>query len=114
MSASKATPARCNGRVSVTPPKTLTHGDAMPHSSTLPAPKKHAKPRPDFPLFPHKTGRWAKKVRGRFCYFGKVADDPKGEQALEAWLRDRDDLLAGRVPRNREGLLTVRDMVNQF
>ncbi len=44
------------------------------------------KPHPDFPLFPHATGRWAKKVRGRFCFFGKVADDPKGEKALELWL----------------------------
>jgi integrase len=58
------------------------------------------KPRPDFPLSIHKgTGYWCKKVRGRVYYFGKVADDPKGKDALELWLDQKDDLLAGREPR---------------
>ena len=72
------------------------------------------KPRPDFPLFPHATGRWAKKVRGKLCYFGKTADDPKGEAALTLWTAQKDDLLAGRKPRTPGEYLTVADLCNQF
>ncbi len=84
----------------------------MPNSTRLAKPKK---PRPDFPLFPHASGRWAKKVRGKFCYFGKTADDPKGEAALQLWLDQRDDLLAGRTPRSTSGDgLTVAGLCNAF
>ncbi|HEX2476054.1 MAG TPA: hypothetical protein VHK01_14990, partial [Lacipirellulaceae bacterium] len=76
--------------------------------------ERPAKPRPDFPLFPHRNGRWAKKVRGKFCYFGKWADDPKGEAALRLWADQKDDLLAGRTPRASRDGLTVADLVNHF
>jgi hypothetical protein len=72
------------------------------------------KPRPDFPLFPHRTGRWAKKVRGSFAYFGKVADDPRGERAIELWLEQKDDLLAGRRPRPKADALTVEELADRF
>lgn len=73
---------------------------------------KPSKPHPDFPLFPHTTRRWAKKVRGKLHYFGPW-DDPQG--ALEKWLAQKDDLLAGRKPRTvSEGGLTVRDLCNRF
>ena len=62
------------------------------------APKK---PHKDFPLFPAGNGQWCKKVLGRPHYFGKWQDDPKGVRALERWLAEKDDLLAGRVPRGR-------------
>lgn len=90
---------------------------------------KPAKPYPDFPLFPHATGRWAKKINGRFAFFGPWSD-PRG--ALERYLAERDELYAGRVPRGRAvspgaknpaaaggGAAapngpTLRDLVNQF
>lgn len=76
--------------------------------------KPFSKPRSDFPLFPHATGRWAKKVRGKLVYFGKCENDPKGEAALTLWLDQRDDLLAGRTPRTTGEGLTVRDLCNRF
>lgn len=44
---------------------------------------KPPKPTPDFPLFAHKNGQWAKKVGGRLVYFGPWAD-PAG--ALKRFL----------------------------
>jgi integrase len=74
------------------------------------------KPHPDFPLFPHKgTNRWAKKIRGKRHYFGHVLpDDPKGEKALQLWLDQKDDLLAGRTPRVSGDGLTVDDLCNKY
>src|SRR5262249_32671288 len=100
MGTSKTTPARSR-RASVRHHQALIQGEAMIQSIR---PKK---PREDFPLFPHASGRWCKKVLGRAVYFGKVADDLKGERALNLWLEQRDDLLAGRTPRVAGDGLTV-------
>jgi len=86
----------------------------MTNSTPKRRPIKVPKPRADFPLFCHATGRWCKKVRGKLVYFGKAADDPKGEVALQLWLDQRDDLLAGRTPRAKRGGLTVADLANAF
>lgn len=78
------------------------------------APVAVRKPRPDFPLFPHATGRWAKKVRGKLCYFGKTADDPKGQRALDLWNEQKDELLAGRTPRTKADGLTIAELCDRF
>lgn len=57
-----------------------------------------AKPYPTFPLFPHRNGQWAKKIRGRFVFFGIWAD-PMG--ARDRYLAQKDELHAGLVPRRR-------------
>jgi hypothetical protein len=61
-------------------------------------------------LFPHASGQWAKKIRGRLHYFGKWAD---WEAARNKYLNERDDLYAGRTPCNGDGL-TVKQLVNRF
>jgi integrase len=60
---------------------------------------KPKKPYPGFPLSSHPNGQWCKKVRGRLHYFGRWAEDPRGEAALKVYLEQRDDLHAGRKPR---------------
>jgi len=87
-----------------------SNGRQVSESPILPAKPKPAKPHPDFPLYGHRSGRWAKRIRGRLHYFGPW-DDP--EAALNLYLDQKDDLLAGREPQRKEGL-TVRELVDRF
>jgi len=73
------------------------------------------KPYDDFPLYPHATGRWAKKVRGKTHFFGTTRGDEDGQKALARWKEQQDDLRAGRVPRSKdEAGLRLADLCNKF
>ena len=71
---------------------------------------KPKKPHRDFPLYAHASGQWAKKIRQKVHYFGPWANP---QAALEEYLRQKDDLLAGRTPTYGDGL-TVKQLVNSF
>jgi len=75
--------------------------------------RKPQKPNPDYPLFAHATGRWAKKILGKFHYFGPW-DDPQA--ALERFTFQWPYLSVGRTPPETDSgdWLTLRELVNQF
>ena len=53
------------------------------------------KPHRDFPLTPHASGRWCKKVKSHFYYFGRTDLDPEGLAALQNWRDRKEAILAG-------------------
>lgn len=70
---------------------------------------KPKKPYPDYPLFPHASGQWAKKIQGRLHYFGKW-ENPQA--ALEKYLAEHDSRYLGLHPNT--GVATVADVLNAF
>src|SRR4051794_7549920 len=75
--------------------------------------------RPDFPLWKHPCGYWAKKIRSKVWYFTRWAEDPQGKAAERQWNEQKDDIQAGRSPRARSrGLrgapLTIARLCDHF
>jgi hypothetical protein len=81
------------------------------HSTAATPRSKPAKPYPEFPLFAHAAGVWAKKIRGKLQYFGPW-DDP--DVALKKYLEQKDALHAGRKPREASDGTTIKELVNHF
>jgi len=70
------------------------------------------KPRPDYPLYAHASGQWAKKIKGKLHYFGSWSNP---DAALAKYVHERDDLYAGRKPRPRtEDGLAIKLACNSF
>jgi integrase len=65
--------------------------------------------KPKYPLWLHPTGQWTKKIGGRQYYFGTDRDE-----ALKQYMAVKEDLEAGRKPRDRRSTTTVADAVNAF
>lgn len=91
----------------------------MPANSTR---RKSATPRPPkipkgFPLWVHPSGRWCKKIKGRFHYFGKIGE-VSPEDAEREWDRTKDYLRRGESPPPAEDAsedrLTVKRLFDTF
>src|SRR5208337_3493488 len=92
----------------------------LPSKPAIDRPKK---PYPDFPLTPHASGTWQKKIRGKIHYFGRWAHRVNGKleriegdgwkEALEEYKAVADDLHSGRTPRVQSDGLTVADLCNR-
>jgi integrase len=89
-----------------------------PHRITPDPADKPAKRRDDYPLFAHNNGTWAKKIRGKLHYFGPWAGMPGPDRgadaALAKYLAEKDDLHAGRTPREAPAALTVYTLCGKF
>lgn len=70
--------------------------------------RKPAKPFPDFPLFAHAGGTWAKKIGGRHVHFGPWDDWRGAEVAYRKYVR------TGEIERGADGGITVADLANRY
>ncbi len=77
-----------------------------------PAGAKPKKPNPEFPLFAHAGGTWAKKIDGAHKHFGPWSD-PAG--AYNAYVNFTNAARYGRAPAPKiDGSITVDDLTDHF
>src|SRR5262245_41185649 len=78
------------------------------HRTQSPKPDK---PTPDFPLYAHAAGVWAKKIRGKLHYFGPW-NDPAA--ALARYNEQKEVLHSGKKPRESIDGAAVKGVVNAY
>lgn len=88
----------------------------MQDSSKSTPSNKPDKPRPDFPLFAHDSGQWAKKIRKKLHYFGSWRKDREGKAALDAFEKEWPYLKKGETPPPvaPPDAFTIRQLCNKF
>jgi integrase len=69
-------------------------------------------------LWVHKGKQlWCKKVGKTFHYFGSVAADPTGDEALQQWLAQKDRILAGQ-PKTQSveehGVMPISELADRY
>lgn len=85
---------------------------------------KIRQPHVAFPLSPHPSGKWQKRINGRIFYFGTWAKRVNGvlvrvegdgwKEAEDAYKVQASDLHAGRAPSARNENPNVADLCNEF
>jgi hypothetical protein len=70
---------------------------------------KPEKPFADFELFPHSSGRWCKKIKGRSYYFGRW-DNPEGALRLYKDFLDGKPKNKSRRPGNHQSVKPRKDL----
>jgi len=96
---------------SATPQKTPEIFPASRKNSHPAKKKKPAKPYPEFPLYAHSCGQWAKKIQYKIRYFGPWAA-PNG--SLKNFIEERDHLYAGVKPPTDPDGVTLDELVNRW
>src|SRR5262245_40398530 len=92
----------------------------MPDANTSHSLSKPKKPRPDFPLTPHPSGKWCKKIGGQLHYFGAWARRENGALVRvegDGWKeaeKEYKEYLDPSSKRANQGKLTVRELANEF
>jgi integrase len=100
----------------------------VPKSTKSPPARKRqrpVKPYPEYPLSPHPSGKWQKKIAGRIHYFGQWArrvggklvrvDGDGWEDALREYnLHNETIRLTGKKAPVAGDTLTVKDLCNEF
>ena len=79
--------------------------------------RKPQKPSPDFPLFAHGSGKWAKKIGGRIRYFGRWEDPDGALREYEAFLASTATAAEQTVtsrPIASASTVTLSDACNRF
>jgi len=77
----------------------------------MPTQHSISKPYPEFPLSPHKSGKWIKSIKGKSYYFGSVDD---WRAALDEYLEKEPYIRAGKPLPGEDDGCNVEELCEQY